>query len=160
SGALRGRGQDRRSSSATQAVIRYRLLPVDRQSTRVELNVGYRLTGTLAQFSRSDLVQDIASRLIALFAQNLEARLTRPEETARPAAELKAIPLLFSALMKWTGGRLTRLFTRGERHLTEGEDDKQGEQLSPEASRKDRPQPRQGRRFPARHGRYSQRHRG
>jgi hypothetical protein len=51
-----------------------------------------------------------------MFAQNLEARLTRPEEPARPAAELKAIPLLFSALMKWTGARLTRLFTRGERH--------------------------------------------
>jgi aerobic carbon-monoxide dehydrogenase small subunit len=116
SGTIRGSGQDRRSSSATQGVIRYRLLPVDRQSTRVELNVGYRLTGTLAQFSRSDLVQDIASRLIAMFAQNLEARLTRPEESARPAAELKAIPLLFSALMKWTGARLTRLFTRGERH--------------------------------------------
>jgi carbon-monoxide dehydrogenase small subunit len=116
SGTIRGSGQDRRSSSATQGVIRYRLLPVDRQSTRVELNVGYRLTGTLAQFSRSDLVQDIAGRLIAMFAQNLEARLTRPEEPARPAAELKAIPLLFSALMKWTGARLTRLFTRGERH--------------------------------------------
>jgi carbon-monoxide dehydrogenase small subunit len=116
SGTIRGSGQDRRSSSATQGVIRYRLLPVDRQSTRVELNVGYRLTGTLAQFSRSDLVQDIAGRLIALFAQNLEARLTRPEEPLRPAAELKAIPLLFSAVMKWTGARLTRLFTRGERH--------------------------------------------
>jgi carbon-monoxide dehydrogenase small subunit len=116
SGTIRGSGQDRRSSSATQGVIRYRLLPVDRQSTRVELNVGYRLTGTLAQFSRSDLIQDIAGRLIAMFAQNLEARLTRPEEPLRPAAELKAIPLLFSALMKWTGARLTRLFTRGERH--------------------------------------------
>jgi carbon-monoxide dehydrogenase small subunit len=116
SGTIRGSGQDRRSSSATQGVIRYRLLPVDRQSTRVELNVGYRLTGTLAQFSRSDLIKDIAGRLIAMFAQNLEARLTRPEEPLRPAAELKAIPLLFSALMKWTGARLTRLFTRGERH--------------------------------------------
>jgi carbon-monoxide dehydrogenase small subunit len=70
----------------------------------------------LAQFSRTDLVQDIASRLIAMFVQNLEARMARPEEPARPAAELKAIPLLFSALMKWTGARLTRLFTRGERH--------------------------------------------
>ena len=53
-------------------IIRYRLLPVAEQSTRVELSVGYRLTGTLAQFSRSDLIQDIASRLIVLFAQNLE----------------------------------------------------------------------------------------
>jgi carbon-monoxide dehydrogenase small subunit len=116
SGTIRGSGQDQRSSSATQGVIRYRLLPVDQQSTRVELNVGYRLTGTLAQFSRTDLVQDIASRLIALFAQNLEARLTAPDQPARPVQELKAIPLLFSVLVKWTGVKLMRLFTRGERH--------------------------------------------
>ena len=115
SGTIRGSGQDRRSSSATQGVIRYRLLAVDQQSTRVELSVGYRLTGTLAQFSRSDLVQDIAGRLIVLFAQNLEARLAAPEQALPPAAELKAIPLLFSALVKWTGARLTRLFAKSER---------------------------------------------
>jgi hypothetical protein len=61
-------------------------------------------------------VRDIASRLIAVFAQNLEARLAAPEQPVRPAAELKAIPLLFSVLVKWTGARLTRLFTRGETH--------------------------------------------
>jgi aerobic carbon-monoxide dehydrogenase small subunit len=116
SGTIRGSGQDRRSSSATQGVIRYRLLAVDQQSTQVELSVGYRLTGTLAQFSRSDLVQDIASRLIALFAQNLEARLAAPEQALRPAPELKAIPLLFSVLAKWTGARLTRLFAKSERN--------------------------------------------
>jgi carbon-monoxide dehydrogenase small subunit len=73
------------------------------------------LTGTLAQFSRSDLIQDIASRLIALFARNLEARLTAPEQSVRSAAELKAVPLLFAVLMKWTQDRLRRLFTRGKR---------------------------------------------
>jgi carbon-monoxide dehydrogenase small subunit len=115
SGTIRGSGRDRRSNSATQGVIRYRLLPVTEQSTRVELSVGYRLTGTLAQFSRSDLIQDIASRLIALFARNLEARLTAPEQSVRSAAELKAVPLLFAVLMKWTQDRLRRLFTRGKR---------------------------------------------
>jgi aerobic carbon-monoxide dehydrogenase small subunit len=116
SGTIRGSGQDRRSSSATQGVIRYRLLPVNQRSTRVELSVGYRLTGTLGQFSRSDLVQDIVSRLIALFAQNIESRMTASEQPARPAQELKAIPLLFSVLVKWSGARLRRLFTKGWRH--------------------------------------------
>ena len=51
-----------------------------RGATKVELNVGYRLTGPLAQFSRSDLVQDIASRMIAAFAQNVEARLSGDEQ--------------------------------------------------------------------------------
>jgi carbon-monoxide dehydrogenase small subunit len=115
SGTIRGSGRDRRSSSATQGIIRYRLVPVAEQSTRVELSVGYRLTGTLAQFSRSDLIQDIASRLIALFAQNLESRLTAPAQVARPAPELKAVPLLFSVLVKRIGSRWKRLFTRDDR---------------------------------------------
>jgi len=115
SGTIRGSGRDRRSSSATQGIIRYRLVPVAEQSTRVELSVGYRLTGTLAQFSRSDLIQDIASRLIALFAQNLESRLTAPAQVARPAPELKAVPLLFSVLIKRIGVRWKRLFTRDDR---------------------------------------------
>ncbi len=76
SGTIQGSGRDQRSSSATRGVIRYRLLPQGEAATKVELNVGYRLTGPLAQFSRSDLVHDIASRLIAAFAQNVEARLS------------------------------------------------------------------------------------
>jgi hypothetical protein len=51
-----------------------------------------------------------------LFAQNLEARLAAPEQALRPAPELKAIPLLFSVLAKWTGARLTRLFAKSERN--------------------------------------------
>ena len=45
SGTIQGSGQDRRSSSATRGVIRYRLLPIDKAATKVLLNVGYRLTG-------------------------------------------------------------------------------------------------------------------
>jgi len=51
-----------------------------------------------------------------LFAQNLEARLAAPEQALQPARELKAIPLLFSVLVKWTGARLTRLFAKSERN--------------------------------------------
>ena len=51
--------------------------------------MGFRLTGPLAQFSRSDLVADIAGRLVAAFAQNVEARLSG-SGTAAPAAELNA----------------------------------------------------------------------
>ena len=91
SGTIRGSGRDRRSSSATQGIIRYRLVPVAEQSTRVELSVGYRLTGTLAQFSRSDLIQDIAGRLIALFAQNLESRLTAPAQVAPTGAGTQGV---------------------------------------------------------------------
>lgn len=109
-GTIQGSGRDPRSSSATRGVIHYRLLPLTESTTKVELNVGYRLTGPLAQFSRSDLVQDIASRLIAAFAQKVEARLSGAERAAAPAAELNAGGLFFSVLADRIKARLRRLF--------------------------------------------------
>ena len=70
------RARDARSSSTTRGVISYRLLPAaDGQSTEVAMTIGYTLTGMLAQFGRAGIVQDVAARLTAAFAQNLEARL-------------------------------------------------------------------------------------
>jgi carbon-monoxide dehydrogenase small subunit len=115
SGTIRGSGRDRRSNSTTQGIIRYRLLPVEQQSTRVELSIGYRLTGVLAQFGRSELVRDVASRLIAVFARNLEQRLAGQAQAARPVSELNAVSLLFSVLAKRVRARLRRLLTRSGR---------------------------------------------
>ena len=106
SGTIHGSGRDQRSASATRGLIRYRLLP-DNGATRVALNVGYRLTGPLAQFSRSDIVQDIANRMIALFAQNVEAQLSGVRQVA-PAAEFDAGRLFGSVLV----GRLTAMLRR------------------------------------------------
>lgn len=111
SGTIEGSGRDQRSRSATRGAIRYRLLPQGERATKVELNVRYRLTGALAQFSRSDLVHDIASRVIATFAQNAEARLTGKTTTA-PAAELDAGGLFLSALAGRISAFLRRLFER------------------------------------------------
>lgn len=112
SGTIQGSGRDPRSSSATRGIIRYRLLPVTDNTTKVELNVGYRLTGPLAQFSRADLVHDIASRLIAVFAQQVEARLGGADHAAAPAAELNAGRLFLSVLTDRVRVWLRRLFGR------------------------------------------------
>ena len=111
SGTIRGSGRDRRSSSATRGIIRYRLLPQGESATKVELDVGYRLTGPLAQFSRSELVQDIAGRLIAAFARNVETRLSGVEG-ATSTAELNAGNLFFSVLADRIKTLLCRLFSR------------------------------------------------
>src|SRR5690242_19456294 len=97
SGVIEGSGRDQRSSSATRGVIRFRLTRQTETATRVDLDVGYRLTGPLAQFSRSDLVHDIASRIVATFAENVEVRLSgkTPE---MPAAELDAGKLFLGVL--------------------------------------------------------------
>jgi carbon-monoxide dehydrogenase small subunit len=111
SGTIHGSGRDSRSDSATRGIIRYRLVPASESTTRVNLNVSYRLTGALAQFSRGDLVHDIANRLIAAFAQNVEAQLSGTDQAA-PAAELNAGGLLLSVFKERIKARLSRLFGR------------------------------------------------
>jgi carbon-monoxide dehydrogenase small subunit len=113
SGTIHGSGRDSRSDSATRGIIRYRLVPTSESATQVDLNVGYRLTGALAQFSRADLMHDIATRLIAAFAQQVEARLSGAEHRATPPAELNAGGLLLSVLKDRVKARLSRLFGRG-----------------------------------------------
>jgi aerobic carbon-monoxide dehydrogenase small subunit len=112
SGTIHGSGRDSRSDSATRGIIRYRLVPASENATQVDLKVGYRLTGALAQFSRADLVHDIANRLIAAFAQQVEARLSGTDHAAAPAAELNAGGLLLSVLRDRIKARLSRLFGR------------------------------------------------
>ena len=97
SGTIRGAARDTRSSSATRGEVRYVLIEEKQgAATRVEVDVSYTLTGPLAQFSRSSIVQDIARRMSAAFARNLEAQLNQSESAKRPVAELDAGALFFS----------------------------------------------------------------
>ncbi|HKS84016.1 MAG TPA: 2Fe-2S iron-sulfur cluster-binding protein [Pseudolabrys sp.] len=111
SGVIEGSGRDQGSSSATRGVIRFRLAPQGKDATRVDLDVGYRLTGPLAQFSRSDLVHDIASRIIAAFAQNVDARLSGE---AIGSSELNAGSLFFRVLINRIKQTLRRLTGRSQ----------------------------------------------
>ena len=103
-GSIRGSARDTRSSSTTRGEIRYALVETSPASTRVDVDVSYTLTGPLAQFSRSSIVQDIARRMTAAFAHNLEARLNEragvvESQTAPPrSVELDAGSILFSVL--------------------------------------------------------------
>lgn len=104
SGMIHGSARDIRSSSTTRGEIRYVLVEENGGSaTRVNIEVGFTLTGPLAQFSRSSIVQDIAKRMTGAFAQNLQARLNQGDSgaarTGRAAvSELNAGSLMFSVL--------------------------------------------------------------
>lgn len=77
SGRIVGVGADQRSRSSTQGEIRYQVIGLNGGvSTRVELTIGYSLRGMLAQVGRPGLVRDLASRLIAEFARNLDRKLS------------------------------------------------------------------------------------
>jgi carbon-monoxide dehydrogenase small subunit len=112
-GMIRGQGRDTRSGSSTRGEIAYQLSPeANGTATRVDVTVGYTLSGMLAQFSRSGLIQDVAKRLTQAFATNLEARLGasqgRGQTPPAPAAELNAGSLVLSVI----GERLRRLLHR------------------------------------------------
>jgi len=106
SGVIHGSAQDARSRSTTRGEIRYVLLEdEDGAATRVEIEVGFTLTGPLAQFSRSSIVHDLARRMTEAFAENLRAGLTRGNRTAdaespaqAPVAELNAASVMLSVL--------------------------------------------------------------
>ena len=106
SGRIIGTGNDRRSRSSTQGEIRYRLVPIE-QGTRVDLSIGYTLTGMLAQVGRPGLVRDLAARLIAEFAGNLDRRLSGAPADAAPA-ELNGIALVLGSLRAWVARWLGR----------------------------------------------------
>ena len=103
SGRIVGIGSDRRGRSSTQGEIRYRLVPIERgAATRVELTIGYSLTGMLAQIAREGLVRDLAARLTADFARNLDRHLSGiqvsgPKEEAKPLDGVEFIAALFRA---------------------------------------------------------------
>jgi carbon-monoxide dehydrogenase small subunit len=116
-GMIRGQGRDSRSGSATRGEIAYRLSPEDGgAATRVDVTVGYTLTGMLAQFGRSGLIHDVANRLTAAFARNLEARLGAGEGDRQappaPAAALDAGSLILSVLAGRVRSFLGRLLGR------------------------------------------------
>jgi aerobic carbon-monoxide dehydrogenase small subunit len=112
-GTIDGSGKDKRSNSATRGLIGYEVKPGENpDETRVNVNIGYTLTGVLAQFSRSALVQDVAGRLVSAFVQNLEAKLSNKVSGATGAApvitELDAGSLIFSVIFS----RLKALWAR------------------------------------------------
>jgi aerobic carbon-monoxide dehydrogenase small subunit len=111
SGKITGAGHAIRSNSATRGMITYRLRPAaDGQSTEVAVTIGYTLTGMLAQFGRPSIVHDLAARLTAAFAQNLEARLGGKAASDLFSGDggMDAGSLIFSAFAR----RLQELFGR------------------------------------------------
>jgi carbon-monoxide dehydrogenase small subunit len=102
-GTIDGSGKDKRSNSATRGLIGYEVKPGENpDETRVNVNIGFTLTGVLAQFSRSGLVQDVAGRLVGAFVQNLEAKLSHRASGGTGAAplvtELSAGSLVFAVM--------------------------------------------------------------
>jgi carbon monoxide dehydrogenase subunit G len=75
SGSFSGAGADRKSGSRVMGEAKFALTATGTDETRVDINVNYSLTGTLAQFSRGAIVQELAAALTRDFSANLRARI-------------------------------------------------------------------------------------
>jgi carbon monoxide dehydrogenase subunit G len=70
-----GKGQDGRSSSRVTASMTYRLSELATQGTQVDVVSDIALAGSLAQFGKAAVMQEVANRLTAEFLRNFEQRL-------------------------------------------------------------------------------------
>ncbi len=105
-GSIEGSGADRRSGTRVDGQIDYALTAAA-GGTRVMVTLTFSLAGPLAQFTRAGLVEDLAGRLTAALATNLENQLAGRDEAV---AEDLGAGGLFAGLL-WA--RIKRLFGAG-----------------------------------------------
>ena len=77
-GVIRAQAVDRRTATRIQTEIRYGATTQD-GGTRVEIAGEYSLAGSLAQFARKGLMDEITNRLTVAFADALRERLARSQ---------------------------------------------------------------------------------
>jgi carbon-monoxide dehydrogenase small subunit len=94
-GRLTGRGRDRGSGSAVTGEATYALRPTG-AGTELEVSLSWRLTGPLAQFARTELVQTLARQVLKAFSANLEALIAGQAPVA--ARPLGLFALLWSLI--------------------------------------------------------------
>lgn len=119
SGQLSGKGSDSKTASSARAEATYRLTTLENdRATRVDITAEVALTGVLAQFGKSAVVNEIASRLTREFAANLNAGLCA-ENGHEPASSRKDSPLNLGRLVVTAVGfELQKFFTRFRKFMT------------------------------------------
>jgi len=88
SGNFSGTGADRKSGSRVKGEAKFSLVATGENETRVDISVNYGLTGTLAQFSRGAIVQELAAALTRDFAANLRAQIAASQTPGDAMTEL------------------------------------------------------------------------
>jgi carbon monoxide dehydrogenase subunit G len=111
---MSAKGTDKRGQGGASAQIVSSVV-AEGTGARVEVITDFTITGRLARFGRSGMIEDISNRLLADFAACLQAKLAQPAAApdtppapAPPAKPVSGISLFFGALL----ARLRRLFAR------------------------------------------------
>ncbi|NNC44216.1 MAG: SRPBCC family protein [Acidimicrobiia bacterium] len=114
SGSIIGKGVDRSGGSRGSVDVEYRLAGIGGH-TRVFVEADIKLSGAVAQFGRTGLIEEMSRRLIDELVYCLHSKLdaATPEEAATiEAGDVKGIGLLFSSLVSWIGSLVKRLLGR------------------------------------------------
>jgi aerobic carbon-monoxide dehydrogenase small subunit len=98
---IEGRGRDRSGPSSVQGELVYRAIAVDQTSTRIEADIGYSLTGPLAQFGRPALVHGLITHIGESFARNLDAAADGRTPPPTQANDLGLFSLVWSLVSGW-----------------------------------------------------------
>lgn len=119
-GSISAQGVDRRAASRVRASVGYALAS-EGDGTAVEVTADIALQGSMAQFGRTSILQEVSSQMTGEFARCLEERLAAPGEgpagEAAPAAapaqprELDGLRLMRVVVAAW----LRRVFRRPRR---------------------------------------------
>ncbi|MGH8914495.1 MAG: SRPBCC family protein [Acidimicrobiia bacterium] len=108
SAVIEGKGVDRTGGSRGQVKVGYSIV-ADEAGSKVAVNADVSLSGPVAQFGRTGLINEMSKRLIGEFVACLEGKLAAvsPVEASNiEAGEVRGISLFFASLWSWLKGLL------------------------------------------------------
>ncbi|MGI9610559.1 MAG: SRPBCC family protein [Acidimicrobiia bacterium] len=106
SAVIDGKGVDKKGGSRGQVKVVYEVAD-DEEGARVIVNADVTLSGPVAQFGRTGLINEMSKRLIGEFVACLESKLEAgsvDEAAGIKATEVKGISLFFASLWSWFKG--------------------------------------------------------
>lgn len=108
SATIDGKGVDKKGGSRGQVKVVYAIAEAE-EGSKVNVDADVTLSGPVAQFGRTGLINEMSKRLIGEFVTCLEGKLgaaTEDEAESIKASEVRGISLFFSSLWSW----IRRLF--------------------------------------------------
>ena len=106
SALIEGKGVDKKGGSRGQVKVNYSVTEHPNGS-QVSVDANVTLSGPVAQFGRTGLINEMSKRLIGDFVSCLEAKLSATTDEAAEeikATEVKGISLFFASLWSWIKG--------------------------------------------------------
>ena len=108
-GLILGAGSDRLGGSRAAGEVEYALEATGPHETHVKLTIRALLSGALAQFGRSGIVEGLTAQITETFARNIGSNLSGLPSPLRPGSQLD-VGSLFWAVLKARARKILRKF--------------------------------------------------